>query len=88
MTVVSVVAEVLSPARRAQVLGSSYRRSVHQENREQRMAQIPPFHSKKPGAMPVHHDNDKCIEIANIEAKDRIAGTGGRPRCSRCSRLA
>ena len=52
------------------------------------MAQIPPFHSKKPGAMPVHHDNDKCIEIANIEAKDRIAGTGGRPRCSRCSRLA
>ncbi len=52
------------------------------------MAKIAPFHSKKAGAPPVHHDNDKCIEIGSIAKEDRIPGTGGRPRCSRCTRLA
>jgi hypothetical protein len=51
------------------------------------MAKVPPFHSKKPAARNVYHDNDKCTEGNNIERENRFPGTGGRPKCEHCQRL-
>lgn len=52
------------------------------------MAKVPAFHSKKPSHRGVYHDNDKCTEGNNIEKENRVAGTGGRPKCEHCARLA
>jgi len=52
------------------------------------MAKVSAFHSKLDSDRKVHHDNDKCTEGNNIEAKNRVSGTGGRPRCNHCERLA
>lgn len=51
------------------------------------MAKVAPFHSKKPSDRPVYHDNDKCTEGNNIERENKVSGTGGRPKCSHCTRL-
>lgn len=50
------------------------------------MSKVSPFHSKLPGTK-VHHDNSKCTEGNNIEARNRAQGTGGLPRCDHCKRL-
>lgn len=36
----------------------------------------------------VHHDNTRCTEGNNIEPRYRATGTGGLPRCRRCSELS
>lgn len=52
------------------------------------MAKVSPFHSKKPGAPQVYHDNNQCTEGNNIETANKVAGTGGRPKCAHCTRLS
>lgn len=52
------------------------------------MPQIQPWHSKKPGAKNVYHDNTLCTEGNNIESYYLAPGTGlGRPKCEHCLRL-
>jgi len=51
------------------------------------MPQVSPFHSVKPNTPQVHHDNNKCTEGNNIEAENKRSGTGGRPKCSHCTKL-
>jgi hypothetical protein len=51
------------------------------------MAKVPPFHSALQQHRNVYHDNDKCTEGNNIEAKYRRPGTDGRPRCEHCAKL-
>lgn len=48
---------------------------------------VSPFHSKLPSDRRVYHDNDECTEGNNIESENKVAGTGGYPRCSHCDRL-
>jgi hypothetical protein len=50
------------------------------------MAKVGPFHSKKPNAPHVHHDNNSCKTGNNIEPENKVGGTGGRPLCDECSR--
>ncbi len=52
------------------------------------MAKVSPFHSKKNDAPKVHHDNSSCTEGNNIEAANKVSGTGGHPLCSHCARLS
>ena len=52
------------------------------------MAKVAPFHSKKKSDRNVYHNNDKCTEGNNIEKENRAPGTGGRPLCEHCARLA
>jgi len=49
------------------------------------MAKVSPFHSKV--TLDVHHDNDQCKTGDNIEPYNKVAGTGGLPRCQECARL-
>ena len=51
------------------------------------MAKVAPFHTIKPNSSNVYHDNGSCTEGNNIEAYYRRSGTGGRPKCHRCSVL-
>jgi hypothetical protein len=51
------------------------------------MAKVTAFHSKKPGAPKVHHNNSSCTEGNNIETQNKASGTGGHPLCSHCARL-
>lgn len=44
-----------------------------------------PWHSIRQS---VHHDNTKCTEGNNIERVNRRSGTGGKPLCAHCGRLA
>ncbi|WP_417483642.1 hypothetical protein [Maricaulis salignorans] len=50
------------------------------------MAKVPAFHSKLPGTTK-YHDNNACTEGNNIEAKNRVSGTGGLNKCDHCKRL-
>ncbi len=50
------------------------------------MAKVNPFRSRLPGTK-VHHDNNACTEGNNIESRNRVAGTGGLPKCQRCKEL-
>lgn len=43
------------------------------------MAKVAEFHSKLETDRKVYHDNDKCTEGNNIEERNRVSGTGGRP---------
>jgi hypothetical protein len=43
-----------------------------------------PWHTKVPTVHPVYHDETRCTEGDNIESYNRVAGTGGRPKCHRC----
>ena len=52
------------------------------------MAKTGQFHSKKVGTKNVYHDNTSCTEGNNIETYNKVAGTGGRPKCEHCARLA
>ncbi len=52
------------------------------------MTKVAPFHSAKPNTPNVYHDNNKCTEGNNIETQYLRQGTGGRPRCQHCDRLA
>ncbi len=52
------------------------------------MAKVSPFHSSRPNDRNVYHDNSSCTEGNNIEPRYKTPGTGGRPRCEHCSRLA
>ncbi len=44
-----------------------------------------PWHSIKQF---VHHNNTDCNTGNNIERENRRSGTGGKPLCSECARLA
>ena len=46
---------------------------------------VNPFHSKLPGTE-VHHNNNKCTLVNNIESYNRKTGTGGPPLCSECKK--
>ena len=35
----------------------------------------------------VYHNNTKCTEGNNIEARNRRSGTGGKPLCQHCKSL-
>ncbi len=48
------------------------------------MAKVAAFHSIK---QDVYHDNNKCTEGNNIEKENLRTGTGGKPKCSHCSKL-
>lgn len=48
------------------------------------MAKTSPFHAKD---SEVYHDNTSCTEGNNIEARNRLPGTGGKRKCDHCSRL-
>lgn len=49
------------------------------------MAKTDPFHSVK---QQVYHDNTKCTEGNNIEKENLKSGTGGKPKCQHCEKLA
>ncbi len=51
------------------------------------MSKVAPFHSKKPGTE-VYHDESTCTEGNNIESFNKVAGTGGKRKCSRCSEIS
>jgi hypothetical protein len=46
-----------------------------------------PWHSAKPGARPVYHDETRCTEGNNIETQYRRDGTGGHRKCEHCTRI-
>ena len=48
------------------------------------MAKVSPWYSILESDRKVYHDSNLCTEGNNIEAKNRLAGTGGRPHCERC----
>lgn len=50
------------------------------------MAKTSPFHSNLPGT-DVYHDNTSCTLGNNIEAGNKVSGTGGLRKCDQCSRL-
>ncbi len=50
------------------------------------MTKVSPFHSKLPSTS-VYHDNDMCTDGNTIESRNRVAGTGGHPKCDHCKRL-
>ncbi len=52
------------------------------------MTKVAPIHSKLQSDKPVYHDNNECTERNNIEKKNIVHGTGGRPKCDHCKRLA
>ncbi|HKY99122.1 MAG TPA: hypothetical protein VJL35_14795 [Gemmatimonadaceae bacterium] len=52
------------------------------------MAKVAPFHSKKETDKKVYHNDNRCTEGNNIETYNKVAGTGGRPLCDHCARLA
>ena len=51
-----------------------------------------PFHTNAleypPHHRNVYHDNEECRYGKEIKSAHRVAGTGNRPRCEECSRLA
>jgi hypothetical protein len=47
-----------------------------------------PFHSKVVWHRAVYHDETRCPEGNNIEPRNRVKGTGGRPKCSRCRTIS
>lgn len=49
------------------------------------MSVVSPWHSANEA---VHHNNTECTEGNNIESRNRKAGTGGKPLCAHCERLA
>lgn len=52
------------------------------------MAKVAAFHSIKPNASQVYHDNSSCTEGNNIETANKRSGTAGRPKCAHCVRLS
>jgi len=52
------------------------------------MAKAPPWHSALASDRKVYHDDDECLEGAEIETRYRRVGTGTRPQCETCRQLA
>ena len=52
------------------------------------MAKVDAFHSKLETDRKVYHDNSECTEGDNIQKENRVAGTGGRPKCEHCAKLS
>jgi len=52
------------------------------------MAKTTPWHSTRPDDNKVHHDETRCTEGNNIEARYRKSGTGGFPKCARCRQIS
>lgn len=52
------------------------------------MAKTNPWHSKAPNDRKVYHDETKCTEGNNIETYNKVAGTGGLPKCDHCRRIS
>ncbi|MEI9950629.1 MAG: hypothetical protein WDO74_17035 [Pseudomonadota bacterium] len=57
------------------------------------MAKISPFHttndeSNPPSHRNVYHDQSECHYGKAIKAGDKVSGTGNRPKCTECVRLA
>ena len=46
---------------------------------------VAPFHSVKPYAPHVYHNDSLCKTANNIERENRRGGTGGRPLCKECA---
>ena len=46
------------------------------------------WHSKLPTDRRVYHDETNCTEGNNIESRNRVAGTGNRPKCDHCRRIS
>jgi hypothetical protein len=51
------------------------------------MAKVKPFHSKLLSTQ-VYHDESRCTEGNNIEKGNRVGGTGGLRKCSRCREIS
>lgn len=53
---------------------------------------VPPFHTTNaeypPSHREVHHDQSECHYGKSIKVQDRADGTGGKPLCKECQRLA
>jgi hypothetical protein len=47
-----------------------------------------PWHSRLLVEPLVYHDESRCTEGDNIESYNRVAGTGGRPKCDHCKRIS
>lgn len=52
------------------------------------MAKTNPWHSKLTNVPYVYHNNTDCNTGNNIEKENRVDGTGGRPLCKECAKLA
>lgn len=50
------------------------------------MPTVKPWHSILPGTNR-YHNNTRCTEGNNIEARNRREGTGGHSLCEHCARL-
>jgi hypothetical protein len=52
------------------------------------MAKVAPYHTTNleypPEHRNVHHDHDDCHDGKRILPKDRLNGTGNKPRCKTC----
>lgn len=49
------------------------------------MSKVSPWHSVKPYAPQVYHNETQCKTGNNIERENRREGTGNRPLCKECS---
>jgi hypothetical protein len=65
--------------------------NVRPELKEIVMAKVSAYHSVSPEDMQrqryVHHDHDDCADGKRIKLQNKLAGTGGYPRCDECIRL-
>ena len=56
------------------------------------MATIAPYHTNSyeypPKQRAVYHDRDDCPDGKLIKPRHKEIGTGGKPRCEECKRLA
>jgi hypothetical protein len=46
-----------------------------------------PFHSVKPYAPQIYHDDTRCKTGNNIEPENKRLGTDNRPLCEECQHL-
>lgn len=56
------------------------------------MGKVPAFHTNSPEYPPkhreVHHNDDRCEDGKRIKSWHRESGTGEKPLCDECQRLA
>lgn len=52
------------------------------------MGKVSPWHSKLKVEPLVYHDERTCTVGNNIESYNRVPGTGGRRKCSRCREIS
>jgi hypothetical protein len=56
--------------------------------KETTMAKVAPWHSKLILDRNVYHDETRCTEGNNIESRNRVAGTGNKPKCHHCKTIS